>query len=260
MSRPGPRRPSRSIRALASLALGVLVVGCGATATTTATRTPPSPPPAPTASPKPRPESVAMAAFVKRVTSGTFSYRVSFKGDVVASVDLLPIVGSMDVSGADFASSFTYDFSRDYRNIGKVRIQVRGVKGKGYIKSGSAAWKSIKGFDATDSYVPFKTVRTIKDVRYLGPTDIGGRTYHRIGIAGALLIHPNTIPGRLQKEKLDELTLEVDIDDAGRPKRGTWRMRAQGRVGVAGGQLQRIVYELDLTFSKVGSKLPIRRP
>lgn len=246
--------------ALAVVALAMLVAGCGASRTTTTTRPPTSAPVAPSASPKPRPESVAMAAFVKRVTSGSFSYRVGFKGDVVASADRLPIVGSMDVSGADFASSFTYDFSRDYRDVGKIRVQVRGVNGKGYVKSGSSAWRSIKGFDAADSYVPFKTVRTTGDLRYLGPVDIGGRTYHRIGIAGALLLHPNTIPGRLQKEKLDELTLEVVIDDAGRPKRGSWRMRAQGRVGPASGQLQRIVYELDLTFSKVGSKLPIRRP
>jgi hypothetical protein len=37
-------------------------------------------------------------------------------------------------------------------------------------------------------------------------------------------------------------------------------MWGTGRVGVGVGQLQEIVYELDLAFAKVGSKLSIKRP
>lgn len=211
-------------------------------------------------SPTPKPFIAAIDKFTERVTSGKLTYRIAFKGVVSASADQLPIVGSMDVAGADFASSFTYDFSRDYDGIGKVRVQVRGVKGKGYLKSGVAAWRPIRGFGVGQSYVPFKAVKAADDIRYLGAVTTGGKTYHKIGVTGALLIHPNTIPGMSRKEQVDDTQLEVVIDDAGRPRSGSWKLWGKSRVGEGNGQLQRVVYELDLTFSKVGSKISITRP
>jgi hypothetical protein len=79
-------------------------------------------------------------------------------------------------------------------------------------------------------------------------------------VTGALLIHPNTIPGRSQKEQVDDTVLEVVIDDTGRPRTGVWKMWGKSRVGVGAGQLQRVVYELDLTFTKVGAKITIKKP
>ena len=210
-------------------------------------------------SPTPRKFLAAIEAFTKKVTGGKLTYRVAFKGTVRASADTLPVAGTMDVSGADFASTFTYDFSRDY-DIGKVRVHVRGVKGKGYVKSGAAAWRGIKGFRAAHSNVPFRTVKTDDDVRYLGAVKVRGSTFHKIGLTGAVLIHPNTIPGRSQKEEVDDTLLEVLIDDSGRPRSGTWKLWGKSRVGPGSGQLQRVVYELDLTFTKVGSKITIKRP
>jgi hypothetical protein len=166
----------------------------------------------------------------------------------------------MDVAGADFASSFTYDFSRDYPDLGKERVQVRGVKGKGYIKRGSKPWQGIKGFAVGHSYVPFKTVATRDDVRHLGDVKAGGATLYKVGITGAVLLHPNTIPYDIQKETVDDTELTVVIDEAGRPRSGTWRLWGKARVGTGGGQLQRVVYELELTFSKVGAKITIKRP
>ena len=211
-------------------------------------------------SPTPKAHLLAVAEFAERVVGGKLTYRVTFKGTVRASADTLPIAGTMDVSGADFSSSFTYDFSRDYQGLGKERVQVRGVKGKGYIKRGSKAWQPIKGFAVAHSYVPFKTVDAAEDVRYLGPVKVGNATFHKIGITGALLLHPNTIPYQIQKEKIDDTEFMVVIDDAGRPRSGTWKLWGQARVGEGGGQLQRVVYELDLTFSKVGAKITIKRP
>jgi hypothetical protein len=194
------------------------------------------------------------------VTSGTLSYRVTFKGSVRASIDLLPIAGTLDVSGADFASSFTYDLGGGDQDLGKVRVQVRGVRGKGYVKSGAAAWRSIKGFGIGHSYVPFKAITDVDDVKYLGPVTVDGKTLHKIGVTGALLIHPNTIPGLSQKEEVDDTVLEVVIDDAGRPRTGSWKLWGKARVGEGAGQLQRVVYELDLTFTKVGARITIARP
>ena len=211
-------------------------------------------------SPTPKASVQAIAAFVERATSGKLTYHIAFKGTVRASADTLPIAGAMDVAGADFATSFTYDFSRDYPDLGKERVQVRGVKGKGYIKRGSRAWQGIKGFTVGQSYVPFKTVATPDDVRYLGPVKAGETTLHKVGITGAVLLHPNTIPYDVQKETVDDTELIVVIDAAGRPRSGTWRLWGKARVGIGAGQLQRVVYELDLTFSKVGAKITIKRP
>jgi hypothetical protein len=175
-------------------------------------------------------------------------------------VPIRHVAGTMDVSGADFSSSFTYDFSLDYDALGKERVQVRGVKGKGFIKRGSKAWQAIKGFGAAHSYVPFKTVDAVDDVRYLGAVKVGSTTFHKIGITGAVLLHPNTIPYRIQKEKIDDTELVVVIDDAGRPLSGTWRLWGKARIGPGNGQLQRVVYEVELTFSKVGAKIIVKRP
>jgi hypothetical protein len=211
-------------------------------------------------SPTPRAFVEAIDAFTERVTTGKLTYHVAFKGNVRASINLLPIVGAMDVSGGDFASSFTYDLGHDYVGLGKVRVQVRAVKGKGYVKSGAAAWRPIKNFGAGQSYVLFKTVKTADDVKYLGAVRVSGKTYHKIGVTGALLIHPNTLPGMSQKEEVDDTELEVVIDDQGRPRSGSWKLWGKSRVGENSGQLQRVVYEVDLTFTKVGSKISISRP
>lgn len=198
---------------------------------------------------------------MERATSGTLTYHIAFKGSVRASVDNLPIVGTMDVAGADFASSWTYDFSRDYPGeLGKERVQVRAVKGKGYIKRGSRAWQAIKGYQDGQSYVPFKTVAAADDIRYLGEVKAGDATLHKIAITGAMLLHPNTIPYDIQKETVDDTELTVVIDEMGRPRSGNWKLRGKARVGAGAGQLQRVEYDLDLTFSKVGSKITIKRP
>lgn len=256
----------RAILALLGIALAIAAAACDAIPGPAATpMVPPGSPSvdaggSPTPPPSPTAHELAIAAFVKDVTSGSMSYRVKFTGQMAVSADVLPIEGSMDVSGADFASSFTYDLDNDYPGSGKTRVQVRGVGGKGYIKRGGAAWASIKGYGVEDSYVPFKAITSIRDVRYMGPVEVDGRILHIVSIPGALLIHPRTIPGDSKKEKVDRVTLEMLIDDAGRPIVGVWKLRGQSRVGAGVGQLQRVAYDLDLRFSKVGAKLTIKRP
>lgn len=217
----------------------------------------PSSTPRPSATPKP--QDLAIAAFVKLVASGKLTYRVSFDGDVRLSTDILPITGAMDVAGANFGSSFTYNLDPEYPGLGKHRVQVRAVGGKAWIKRGSAAWQAIKNYGVGQSYVPFKTVKKAADVRYAGPVEIGGKTFHKVVVEDAVLIHPNTIPYMVYSEKVDESEIEFLIDNAGRPRSGTWTLRSQARVGESR-QLQRIVYDLKVTFSKVGSKISIKKP
>lgn len=253
---------------VATLAAALILASCGRDLSALTSSSDPTTPPAspaatavtPTAKPSraPKPYELAIAAFVKSVTGKKLSYRVTYEGKTALSADTLPIAGQMDVSGADFASSWTYDLTKDY-GIGKIRVEVRAVKGNGYIRSDGGAWKSIKGFDASDSYVPFKSVASVEDVTYLGPAKIDGTEYHKVSIPKAVLIHPTTLPGLVKQEKVDSSKLELVIDDKGQPRRGTWELRARARVGQSG-QLQRVEYKLDLRFSKVGAKLTIKRP
>ena len=254
---------------VATLAAALILAACGrdlssftssARPTTAPGASPTTAVVAPTVKPSRAPKAydLAIAAFVKSATSKKLSYRITYDGKTALSADTLPIAGQMDVSGADFAASWTYDFTKDY-GIGKIRVEVRGVKGNGYTRTSGGAWKAIKNFDESDSYVPFKAVATVADVKYLGPATIDGTEYHKVSIPEAVLIHPTTLPGLFKEEKVDATKLELVIDDTGKPRRGSWEMKARARVGQSG-QLQRIEYELDLRFSKVGDKLTIRRP
>ena len=197
-----------------------------------------------------------MAAFVARVTAG-LSYHVAFTGAANASVNRLPIVGGMDVSGDDFASSFTYDYHHDYKNLGKIPVQIRAVHGTGYARIGSGGWQTLKGYSNDQSNAPFAPVRSPADVLLGQVSRAGGRATYLVSIADAILIHPETIVGSVTDERVDTTTLRVLIDDAGRPISGTWHLDGQARVD---GQLQEIVYDLQLTFSKVGAKISIARP
>jgi hypothetical protein len=218
-----------------------------------------APPATPRPSATPKPQDLAIAAFVKAVAPGKITYRISFDGEVRLSTDILPVTGAMDVAGANFGTSFTYNFEPEYPGLGKTRIQVRAVGGKGWIKRGSAAWQAIRSYGAAQSYVPFKGVKAAEDVRYVEAVEISGKIFHRVAVKDAVLIHPNTIPYQVYSEKVDESEIEFLIDDAGKPRSGTWTLRAQARVGDSR-QLQRIVYDLKVNFSKIGSKISIKRP
>lgn len=262
-----PRHTGSHVMLAVALGASLAFAGCGITSDGRApgadiasfpVETPFVPQPTPT----PDGHDEAVAAFVEGTTGGKLSYRVKLAGQVAASADVLPIAGSMDVSGRDFASSFTYDFEPEYpgQGVGKQKVQVRGIKDKGWIKLAGKAWKPVKGYGVEDSYVPFKGITAAKDLRYLGPAEVDGKTYFKVAVPGALLIHPRTIPYQIQKEEVDQTTLEVLIDEQGRPRLGTWRLIGKARIGEGVGQLQRVVYDLDLTFSKVGDKLTIKRP
>lgn len=269
---PGQPRPGRQ-RAPAIATIGIAglaalaAVGCGGGGAVVVPSTPPSIVPgaspsiaAPTAEPTTQAHVAAIEAFVAGVTSGSMTYRVGYDGHVSGSADLIPVKGAMDVAGEDFAASFTYDFSVQYAELDAYKVQVRGVDGKGYIRRGNGSWTSIKGFGLDDSYVPFKGIGATSDVRYLGSTEVDGKTLFRVSIPEALLIHPTTIPYEIRKEKVDQTTLEVLIDETGRPISGAWTLRGQARVGTGIGQLQRIVYDLDVRFAKVGTEISIDKP
>ncbi len=257
-----PFAPARSAGVAArsvafGMAVAFVVAACGSLAIPRVSVAPSvTRAPAAAASASPSTHAAAIAAFVESVADNKLTYRVEYTGELRMSTRIVKVKGAMTVVGEDFAASWRYDF----HDVPSHDLQVRGVKGKGYIKREGKAWASIKNFDANDSYVPFKRVDATSDVKYLGSEVVDGKARHRIGVPEALLIHPTTIPGMVQKEKVEQQILEVRIDDEGRPLTGTWELRAQARVGEGVGQLQRVVYELKLKFSKVGAKLTVKKP
>jgi hypothetical protein len=217
-------------------------------------------PPAPTAAPTQKKPTAAIDAFVKNATSGTWSYRVAFKGSFAGAADLGVVEGRMEVSGTDFATTMKFDFSKDYPGIPKLAVSTRAIKNKAWLKPFDGGWKAISGYDATQSNVPFTPVKTAADVKFLQTEEFDGKTVHRISIASAVILHPRTIPGNLEKEKIRMTTMELLIDDKGRPVRGKWSLEGQGRVGPSGGQLQEITFDLVISFTRIGTKVTIKRP
>jgi uncharacterized protein YceK len=248
-----------------ALIVAVVLAGCsslgigGPRRTLTPASTPT--PAAATVEPTLAPHQVAIAAFVEKVTSGDLTYRVVFEGSARGSADFVPVKGVLVVAGADFANEFTYDFSVEYRGLlGEYDVAQRAVDGKGWIKRPGKDWAVMKSYGIDDSSVPFKAVASTADVKYLGETTTGGETRYKLGIPGSLLLHPNTIPYQIKQERIDSTTLEVVIDGEGVPRSGTWNLRAQARVGSGVGQLQRIEYDLELAFAKVGADLSVSKP
>ena len=77
-------------------------------------------------------------------------------------------------------------------------------------------------------------------------------------MTGGLIVAPDLIPaGNLTNERVNKTDLEVVVDDAGNPLTATWRLDGEGRVS---SQLQGIRIEVDMTFTKVGSKITIKAP
>ena len=97
----------------------------------------------------------------------------------------------------------------------------------------------------SQSYVLFKNVKAPSDVKYLGAVRVTGKTLHKVAIPGALLIHPSTIPDMSQKEQVDDTELAVVIDDAGRPRSGTWKLWGQVADRRGDGPAPAVDYDID---------------
>lgn len=264
-SQPPPRLGHLIIRAAVFVSLAALIGACaattdgpGASASVPGTGAPTT---APSARPSatPRPGAAAIAAFVERVTSGTFSYRMTLKGSVAAAVDRGQVTGRLDTSGRDYAMSLTFDFTEDYPGSPLLKVGVREVGGTGYLREDGDKWRTVSDYVPADSAVPFASVTSEADVVYRETIDEGGAVRHRVAIASGVVIHPRVVPGRLTGERIRRTTIDLLIDEEGRPVSATWELDATGRVGDAG-QLQQIAITLDLGFSKLDEPVTIERP
>jgi hypothetical protein len=258
----GPCRVRRGGGAVSAvLALALVGVGCGAAQPTQPAVLPtgapasspaPSVSRAPTASPSTAPGTAAITAFVKLVGTNTLAYQATFRGRSRHTTTRLPVKGTIAVSGRDYR--VTADFTFD---TGTGKVDHRFVGGRAWVRFDGGKWQRLSGFTAAQSMSPFASVDGVGAVHFLETKQVGGKTLYQVEIA-SIPLHPSLIPAsNLTKEMVTRSVLDLLIDEAGRPVSGTATIQGTGRVS---GQLQEIIIELTLTFTKVGQKVAISAP
>jgi hypothetical protein len=214
---------------------------------------PPTPTRPPTPPPTPAPGEAAIEAFVALVTADGFSYVASIDGRSRHSGDILPVDGSLSVSGADSRLTATFVFPEAG---GEAAIDVRVVDGTAWYGEVGFGFEELGEITEEEAPNPFALLEDVDDVTLVEVVD-GDTPGYRVQLE-AMLIHPGFIPAvNLTAESVDRTELVVLIDEAGRPIEGSWTLRGAGRVS---NQLQEIVIELELGFSKLGERVTISRP
>jgi hypothetical protein len=246
---------------VSAVLVAALVIGCGATqqspssvavTSSQAPITTPAASHAPAVSPSPAPQTAAIAAFVKLVTKSMFAYQATFKGLSRHTTARIPVKGTFAVSGRDYRLTAAFSF-----NNGTATVEHRYVDGKAWARFDGQSWERLTNFTPAFSMSPFAHVKGVGDVRYVGTEKVGGKTVRRIQI-DSVPFHPSLIPAsNLSQETVTSGILELLIDDTGRPVSGSASVRGTGRVS---GQLQEIVIELNLTFTKLGQKVTVSAP
>jgi hypothetical protein len=251
--------PRSTLAVLGALVIGVAVAcgsavapSSGATSTAASSATA-SGSAGPSASPKADPAAAAVKGFVALVTKSGFSYQATFTGQSRHSTDIFAISkGLLQVSGDDVLVRATWAFPGH-----KYGVEHRFVGGKAWIKyDATDTWHHLT-LSRANTMAAFASVRTKADVTYLGPITSGGKTYYQVSFRSAI-VNPVMIPARnLTDTSLKTPKLTILIDEAGHPVKGVAEIDGRGRVS---GQLQEIVIDLTVTFTKVGQAVPIKAP
>jgi hypothetical protein len=240
-----------------------ILTGCGATSSPTAPASTASTRPIAsgpvsarpsTPAPSPDPGNLALQRFVAFASKADASYQATFTGQSRHTTDILPISkGLLQVDGANVLvrATFTFPSGRPYTT------EHRYVGGKAWIRYLPEPWERWTNFTASLSMAAFPNVHAATDVTYLGPKTVGGKVLYQLQVKSAI-VHPVMIPaGNLTEETVTSPKLVVLVDAAGHPVRGTAEIRGRGRISH---QLQEIVIDLELTFTKVGQPVKITAP
>ncbi len=209
--------------------------------------------PSVSASAKADPATGAVTGFVALVTKKGFSYQATFTGHSRHSTDIFPISkGLLQVSGDDVLVRATWAFPGR-----KYAVEHRYVDGKAWVRYDvTDSWHRLT-FHPADSMAAFAAIRTKADVTYLGTVKAAGRTYYQVSFRSTI-VNPVMIPARnLTDTALTSPKLTLLIDETGQPYKGTAEIDGRGRVS---GQLQEIVIDLTLAFTKVGQAVSIKAP
>jgi hypothetical protein len=240
-----------------------ILTGCGATSSPTSPAAAASARPTPSAAVSAPPSTPARSAdpgtlalqrFVAFASKADASYQATFTGQSRHTTDILPISkGLLQVDGANVLvrATFTFPSGRPYVT------EHRFVGGSAWIRYSPEPWERLRGFAEANSMAAFPAVHAATDVTYLGPKTVAGKVLYQVQVKSAI-VHPVMIPaGNLTEESVTSPKLVVLVDAAGHPVRGTAEIRGRGRISR---QLQEIVIDLELTFTKVGQPVKITAP
>ena len=208
----------------------------------------------PTPSPTVNPADAAIEAFVARVTKKGFSYQATFKGKDRHSTDIVPVSdGLLQVSGSDVRMRATFHLPY---GLGNKTVEHRAVGGKAWKRIFTPKWIRFS-LAKTDSMAAFAAVRSADDVTFIETVEKDGKTLYRVSFRSAIL-NPFMIPANLLSDTaLTRPKMILLITADGLPTTADAEINAKGR---AQGQLQEIVIELKVTFTKVGQAVTIRAP
>jgi hypothetical protein len=250
--------PRLALAVLVAVAVGV-AAACGSTLPTVGS-TPyvASFPPAarsagPAVSPSADPATGAVDGFVALVTKDGFSYQATFSGQDRHTTDIFPVSrGLLQVSGADVRMQATLTIHGK-----RYAFEHRWVKSKAWIKYDTDdKWRHLT-WSAADTMAAFASIHRKSDVTYLGPVKSGGKTYYQVSFR-SVIVNPAILPfSNISDTALKSPTMTLLIDAAGRPVKGTAEIDGRGRIS---GQLQEIVIDLTVTFTKVGQAVAIKAP
>jgi hypothetical protein len=240
-----------------------ILTGCGATSSPTAPASTASAQPASsvavsarpaTPAPSADPATLALQRFVAFASKADASYQATFTGQSRHTTDILPISkGLLQVSGANVLVRATFTFPNGRPYVTEHRF----VGGKAWIRYSPEPWERLAWFTAANSMAAFPNVHAATDVTYVGPKTVGGKVLYQLRVKSAI-VHPVMIPAsNLTEAAVTSPKLIVLVDAAGRPVRGIAEIRGRGRIS---GQLQEIVIDLELTFTKVGQPVKISAP
>jgi hypothetical protein len=249
---------NRSPRLLPALLSGILLasasllVACDAGAPVELATLRIDPTPIPTPKPLTKGE-LAAQAFIDSLGTGKLSYHATLRGEMVGAISGLKVDGVIDVAGDNYAEDITWTFLQPP----PAPVSVRVVGTNRWVRIDRGKWEKVNIAVASNS--PFADLNSNEDVQVLRTEHIGGKDLHHLQLSGGgLIAAPDLIPaGNLTNEHVDKIDFELVVDDKGVPLTGTWRLHGEARVS---GQLQGIRIDLDLTFTKVGSKIVIKAP
>ncbi|HEV8489329.1 MAG TPA: hypothetical protein VGQ58_06035 [Candidatus Limnocylindrales bacterium] len=228
-----------------ALFAGAIVAACGPAAPLASIDTEPTPLPS---------FEAARLAFVEKVTSGDLTYHATFKGLVYGAGNDVAVSGSLDVGGADYQYAASYTFPEPPN----TSFAIRYVDGTAWERVDNGKWKANESFGPADTNSPFAFITRPSEVRYSKTETVNGRSLHQVRFTSGQLIGLAQIQaGNLTNEEFKRSTFDLVLDDGGDPVTGTVRIEGVARVS---GQLQEIVVQLDLLFSKVGADIVIKAP
>lgn len=240
-------RLMRVVAAVAIVALAVAAAGCGPSAPLASIDT------EPTALP---PFEAARLGFFATVKAGDLSYHAVLNGRVYGAGNDIPLVGSLDVAGADYqyAATYTLTIPKEIEHAFAIRY----VDGTAWQKIDKGKWQENIAFKPDDTNSPFAFITRSTDVRFSRTETVDGRPLHHVTLIGSKLIGLDHIQAaNLTNEEFKRSTFDLLLDNEGNPVSGSIRIEGEGRVSQ---QLQEIIVDVDLIFSKVGSAIVISAP